>query len=130
MTLRSMAMPMSAGQQEGERKGDQQRIVEKIGRRIADDVLHDEGHIGADHHHLAMRHVDDAHDAEGDGKADGGKQQHRTETQAIDGVLHILPEARSRSSEARASRAASAPAPCRCATVARSDIGILVAALP
>ena len=57
----------------------------------ADHLLHHEGHIGADHHHLAMRHVDDAHHAEGDGKPDGGKQQHRAERKPVPGVLHRLP---------------------------------------
>ena len=33
-----------------------------------------------------------AHHAEGDGKADGGEQQHGAERQAIPGVLHIGPE--------------------------------------
>jgi hypothetical protein len=39
-----------------------------------------------------MRHVDDAHDAEGDGEADRGKQQHRAERQAVPDVLHDIPE--------------------------------------
>ena len=81
MTLRSMAMPTSAGDQEGQRHRDQQRIVEQARRRGADDLLHDEGRVGAEHHHLAMRHVDDAHDAEGDGEADGRQQQHRAEAE-------------------------------------------------
>ena len=54
----------------------------------ADDLLHHEGGVGAEHHHLAMRHVDDAHHAEGDGEADGGEQQHRAEREAVPGVLH------------------------------------------
>ncbi len=51
-------------------------------------VLHHVGRIGAQHHHLAMRHVDDAHHAEGDGEADGREQQHRTERQAVPEVLN------------------------------------------
>jgi hypothetical protein len=39
-----------------------------------------------------MGHVDDAHDAEGDGEADGGQQQHRTEGQAIPDVLPGFPQ--------------------------------------
>ena len=39
-----------------------------------------------------MRHVDDAHDAESDGKADGGKQQDGAERQAVPDVLHRIPE--------------------------------------
>ena len=34
-----------------------------------------------------MRHVDDAHDAEGDGKADGRQQQHGAERDAVPDVL-------------------------------------------
>ena len=75
MTLRSIAMPTMPVSDEGKRQRDQQRVVEEPWRRIADDLLHDEGHIGADHHHLAMRHVDDAHDPEGDGKPDRGEKQ-------------------------------------------------------
>ena len=42
-------------------------------------LLHDEGRIGAEHDHLAMRHVDDAHHAEGDGKPDRRQQQDAAE---------------------------------------------------
>ena len=38
-----------------------------------------------------MGHVDDAHDAEGDCKPDRGEQQHRTQRQAVPGVLHHRP---------------------------------------
>ncbi len=31
--------------------------------------------VRAQHHQLAVRHVDDAHHAEGDGKADGGEHR-------------------------------------------------------
>ena len=39
-----------------------------------------------------MRHVDHAHHAEGDGKPDGGEEQHRAERNAVPGVLHRLPD--------------------------------------
>ena len=39
-----------------------------------------------------MGHVDDAHDAEGDGEANGGQQQHRAERQTVPGVLHAGPD--------------------------------------
>ena len=39
-----------------------------------------------------MRHVDHAHDAEGDGKADGGEQQDRAERKAVPGILHRIPD--------------------------------------
>ena len=64
----------------------------KAAARIADDLLDDEGRIGAEHDHLAMRHVDDAHHAEGDGEADGGEQQHRAEREAVPDVLAGVPE--------------------------------------
>ena len=72
-----------AGDHEGERHRDQQRIVEQAGAAGADVLLHHEGDVGADHHHLAVRHVDDAHHAEGDGKPDRGEQQHRAERKPV-----------------------------------------------
>ena len=82
-----------AGNDECERNGDGKRIVEQ--RRIvgADHLLHHEGGVGAEHDHLAVRHVDDAHHAEGDGEADGGQQQHRAERKPVPGVLHRGPNA-------------------------------------
>src|SRR6202522_3608215 len=75
-----------------QRHGDHQGVVEQCRIVVADDFLHDKGNVGADHHHLAMRHVDDAHDAEGNGEADGGEQQHRAERKTVPGVLHRLPQ--------------------------------------
>ena len=53
------------------------------GAAVRTDLLDDEGRVGAEHHHLAMRHVDDAHHAEGDGEADRRQQQHRAEADAV-----------------------------------------------
>ena len=39
-----------------------------------------------------MRHVDDAHLAEGDGEADGGEQEDRAEADAVDDVLQPPPQ--------------------------------------
>ncbi len=50
----------------------------------AEDLLHHEGGVGAEHDHLAVRHVDDAHDAEGDGEPDGGEQQDAAEADALE----------------------------------------------
>ncbi|MNY09817.1 hypothetical protein D3C86_1427560 [compost metagenome] len=58
----------------------------------ADHLLHHEGGVSADHHHLAMGHVDDAHHAEGDGKADGREQQYGAERQAVPYILCVIPE--------------------------------------
>ncbi len=77
---------------ESQRHRDQQRIVEQPRAAGADVLLHHEGDVGADHHHLAVRHVDDAHHAEGDGKADRGEQQHRAEREPVPGVLHGGPD--------------------------------------
>ena len=44
--------------------------------------LDDVGRVGAEHHQLAVSHVDDAHDAEGDRQADRDQHQHRAEAQA------------------------------------------------
>ena len=41
--------------------------------------LHDVRRVSAEHHHLAVRHVDDAHDPEGDRESRRGKDQHRAE---------------------------------------------------
>ena len=85
----------------------------------ADDVLHDEGGVGAEHHHLAMRHVDDAHDAEGDGEADRRQQQHRAERDAVPDVLAGGPQRQRRSSIlAIAAEAASFSAPSELASIA------------
>ena len=62
-----------------------------MGRRRANDGLHDKSRVGAQHDHLAMRHVDHAHGAEGDGEPDGGQQQHRAERNAIPDILRHLP---------------------------------------
>ena len=59
----------------------------RSGRVSADDLLHHEGRVGADHHHLAMGHVDDAHGAEGDRKPDGSQQQDRAEGDSVPDVL-------------------------------------------
>ena len=80
------------GEQEGERQGDGQRPVEQIRRLLTNEFLHHEGGVGAQHHHFAMRHVDDAHDAEGDGKANGSEEEHRAERKPVPGILQDLPE--------------------------------------
>ena len=44
--------------------------------------LHDEGRIGADHHQLAMRHVDDTHQAKHDREPEGHDEENGTQTDA------------------------------------------------
>ena len=70
-----------------------ERHLQKMRRVGAQEFLHHEGRVGAEHHHLAVGHVDDAHDAEGDGEADGGEQQHRAERQPVPDVLDVADEA-------------------------------------
>jgi hypothetical protein len=65
--------------QKRERDRDRQRPAEILRRGVAEEFLHDEGGVGAEHHHFAVRHVDDAHHAERDGEADGRKKQDRSE---------------------------------------------------
>ena len=94
-------MPTSAGDDEGERNGEGERPILQRGRQQR---LHDIGRIGAEHHHLAMRHVDDAHDAEGDRKADGRQQQNGRGREAVPEVLHDAPQGEARMDGARAPR--------------------------
>ena len=51
------------------------------------DLLHHERHVGTDHHHLAMGHVDDPHDAEGDRQARCRQKQHGAEAEAVEARL-------------------------------------------
>jgi len=51
------------------------RVIEKAGVVDPDRLLHRERRVGAEHHHFAMRHVDDAHDTEGDGQANCSQEQ-------------------------------------------------------
>ena len=91
MTPRSMAMPTRPVNRKADGNGDRHRIVEQPRRQVAHEFLHHERGIGAQHHHLAVRHVDDAHDAEGDGEPDGREQQDGAERQAVPEVLDHLP---------------------------------------
>ena len=57
-----------------------------------DQLLGDEGRVGAEHDQLAMRHVDDAHHPEGDGEPDRREQQHRAERQPEPDILRLRPQ--------------------------------------
>ena len=75
--------------------------------------LHDVGRVGAEHHQLAMGHVDDAHDAERDREADRDQHEHgaqaEAEEQRLDrGVDRSLRSMRSSALAAAALTAASA----------------------
>ena len=78
MIVRSMRTPASAGDEERRRNRDENRRADVLRH----ERLHDVGRVGAEHHQLAVRHVDDAHHAERDGQADGDEHEHRAEAQA------------------------------------------------
>src|SRR5690606_24184502 len=71
------ADPDGAGDEEGGGQGDEKGIVEQKREVSADDQLDEEGGVGPEHDHFAVGHVDDAHDAEGDGETDGGEEENR-----------------------------------------------------
>ncbi len=76
--------PEQPGEQERDRHGDDEIGIDPQARqKIAEQLLHDKGDIGADHDHLAMRHVDDAHHPKRDGQPDRGEQQHATKADAL-----------------------------------------------
>ena len=87
--------------------------------------LHDVGGVGAEHHQLAVRHVDDAHDAEGDGQADGDQHQHRAEAQAeeqrLDARVEAAPASRCAARRRRRPRGPSASASTKRAVGGRLD---------
>jgi len=53
---------------EGERNGDREANSRTAPDFGPDQLLHHEGRVGAEHDHLAVRHVDHAHDPERDGE--------------------------------------------------------------
>ena len=81
-----------AGDDEGGRNREQKAPVRDGGEEGRDELLDDEGGVGADHHDLAVRHVDHAHHAEGDGQPSGGEEEDRAEAQAVIDRLEDVPE--------------------------------------
>ena len=81
--------PDQSGNHEGDRDRDEDRRLGVVRHRLLDDP----GGIGAEHHQLAVRHVDDTHDAEGDRQAGGGDDQHEAEAQAEEDGLDDAVEA-------------------------------------
>jgi hypothetical protein len=77
----------AARDQQGQRKGHQECVIEAGGPARAAELLHDIGRVGAQHHHLAVRHVDHAHHPEGDGEADGGQEEDRAQADALEQAL-------------------------------------------
>ncbi len=79
--------PDRAGDEKPHRDRDDEIGAEPVRRQeCAKELLADKSGIGAEHDHLAMRHVDDAHHAEGDGEPDRGQQQHAAEADALEQI--------------------------------------------
>ncbi len=74
-----------AGDDEGRGDGEEEREADVARQQLLDDV----GGVGPQHHQLAMGHVDDPHDAEGDGEADGRQHQHRAQGEAEEQGLKL-----------------------------------------
>ena len=70
------------GGQERHRHSERRIPIDQPRRIALDDLLRDVGGIGADHDHLAVRHVDDAEQAIGDGQPQRGQQQDAAEADA------------------------------------------------
>ena len=64
--------------QERRRNGHEDRDAGVSGHRHLDNV----GGVGAEHHQLAVRHVDDSHDAERNRESDGNQHEHGSKTQS------------------------------------------------
>ena len=58
--------------------------------REPEKILHDVGAVGADHDELAVRHVDDAHQAIRDGEPERGEEQDRAERHAGEDEPRLL----------------------------------------
>ena len=84
MTLRSSTMPTSADAANATGTAATQVEVERAGRVRAEQVLHDVRRVRADHDELAVRHVDDAHQAVGDRETQRGEQQDAAEAHAAE----------------------------------------------
>ena len=65
------------------------RRIECTGCISSKGFLHNERRVGTKHHHLAVGHVDDAHDTESNCQTDGGEQQDGAQRQAVPDVLEI-----------------------------------------
>jgi hypothetical protein len=122
ITLRSSTAPTSAAGQEAGRDGRHDVEVEGTRQVLPEQVLHQVGGIGADHHQLAVRHVDDAHQPVGDGQAQRHQQQDRAQADA--GEQHAQPlapgQARLHGVQRRSARRAPRHRPRRSAPAARA----------
>ena len=82
MTVRSSDDSDEPGHREGHRHRAREIPIERARRVRPEKILNDVSAVSADHDELAVRHVDDAHQAVGDRKAERGKQQNGSERHA------------------------------------------------
>ena len=78
MIVRSM---QDAGERRHEKRR-RNRDEDRHADMVRASALHDVGRVGAEHHQLAVSHVDDAHDAERDRQADRDRAPAPTQAQA------------------------------------------------
>ena len=57
---------------------------------MVEQELHLISRVGADHHQLAVGHVDDTHQPEGDGQPERHEDEHRTERQSAKNVAEAI----------------------------------------
>ena len=84
ITLRSSAAPISADAMNATGSAANKYQSNAAGQICLKHALHHIGGVGADHHQLAMRHVDDAHQAVGDGQPQRHQQQDRAQADAAE----------------------------------------------
>jgi hypothetical protein len=88
MTPRSIASPTNPGDQE--RRGDRQQQRDTR-MHVRQPLLQQVGRVRPEHDEFAMRHVDHAHDAEGDRQSHGRQQQHGAEADRRTAIRRALP---------------------------------------
>ena len=119
MTLRSSTMPTERADHERRRHRREQVEVEPApARSVWNSAEHDVGRVGAEHQHLAVGHVDHAHQAERDREPERREQQHAAEAQAVEEVARRASTKNALRSigaiEALAAARTPRPAPRRC----------------
>ena len=72
--------------QEGQRQRRRHVPIQPARQPGAEQRLHHIGNVGADHQQLAMRHIDHAHQPEGDGQPQRRQQQHAAQAQAVEEI--------------------------------------------
>src|SRR3989304_5428354 len=78
--------PHQPGHEERERQRHEEEIVLMGGVARGEDLLHHVRRVGSEHEHLAVGHVDDAHQAEGHGEPEAHDQQDGPEADAVEEI--------------------------------------------